>query len=193
MLEVKIPKEITEYREKIAFGLSVRQIVCISLAVTVSIGAYYFMTSLLEISGDIASYVVMFIAVPIMGAGFIRKNGLTFERYVALYFRHMFGNKKRAYKSSPIGDEIANKGAKNARFYKKEESEAGSVTKKDNQKGKIRESETVKTGKKDRKRKRKEALREIKAARKEYRAAEQAYKKSQKGTDAGFVTKNNSL
>ena len=39
-IEVKVPKEITEYQEKILFGLSIRQLLASTLAVVMTLGIY---------------------------------------------------------------------------------------------------------------------------------------------------------
>ena len=180
MLEVKVPKEISEYREKIAFGLSIRQLVCFIIAFIVGIGTHTLTTRLMSFSNEVASYIVIFLTIPVMAAGFIKKNGLVFEKYVFLYIRHLFGRKKRPYKTcSQSDDETVKRGIKNVKFYKDESDKEGehareTVKVKDR---KIREFETVKTRKKDVKRKRKAALREIKAARKELKKIKQVYKK----------------
>ena len=42
MIEIKIPKEITEYKEKILFGLTIRQCVCAVAALAVCVPLYIF-------------------------------------------------------------------------------------------------------------------------------------------------------
>ena len=45
-VEVRIPKEITEYQEKIMFGLSVRQLVCSLIAIVISVPSYIFLMNI---------------------------------------------------------------------------------------------------------------------------------------------------
>ena len=40
-MEIKIPKEIREYRESIFFGLTTRQFICSLLALGVAVGVYF--------------------------------------------------------------------------------------------------------------------------------------------------------
>ena len=70
-IEVRIPKEITEYKEKIIFGLSIRQLICFTFAITIGVGTYILVTKLSN--ADIASYVVIVEVMPIFAIGFIKK------------------------------------------------------------------------------------------------------------------------
>ena len=42
MIEIKIPKEITEYKEKFLFGLTIRQCVCAAAALAICVPLYIF-------------------------------------------------------------------------------------------------------------------------------------------------------
>ena len=94
-LEVKIPKEITEYREKLIFGLSIRQLFCVAIATILCTITYFVVRPF--IGSDLAGYLVLLEAMPIMGIGFLRINGFTFEKYVMLILKHMLGKQIRVY------------------------------------------------------------------------------------------------
>ena len=96
-LEVKIPKEINEYREKILFGLSIRQLICVAIAAILCTVTYFIVRPF--IGNDLAGYLVLLEAMPIMGVGFLRINGFSFERYVMIMLKHTFGQQMRAYKT----------------------------------------------------------------------------------------------
>jgi hypothetical protein len=103
-VEVRIPKEICEYTEKIIGGLSIRQLIAFTVAIISGVSSYfitrfYFGASL---AGDVCIIVVL----PIFAVGFIKKNGLTFEKYAALILRHKFGKNKRKYKTDLFIDMI---------------------------------------------------------------------------------------
>ena len=98
MLEVRIPKEITEYKEKILFGLSWRQLLCFAIAIGLGVVSYLLL--LPHIGADAASYIVIIEVIPVFAVGFVRKNGFTFEKYVAMILRHMFITRKRKYKTN---------------------------------------------------------------------------------------------
>ncbi len=101
MIEIKIPKEITEYKEKFLFGLTVRQCISIAAALGICIPLYIFGRGAL--GDDVTSWLVILIAVPVFGFGFIRYNGMTFERLVAVVFRQKFAEpQKRKYEEMPV-------------------------------------------------------------------------------------------
>lgn len=72
-VEVRIPKEITEYKEKILLGMSVRQLVCFSSAVIIAIGSYFLYTKLLGINNSTAGDIVLIEIIPLMMLGFFKK------------------------------------------------------------------------------------------------------------------------
>ncbi|MDR1150172.1 MAG: PrgI family protein [Clostridiales bacterium] len=96
-LEVKIPKEITEYREKIIFGMSIRQLICTLIAALISIITFFSIRK--YIGSDLAGYLVLVEAMPVMGIGFLRVNGFSFEKYLAIILSHLLSNQKRYYKA----------------------------------------------------------------------------------------------
>ena len=52
MLETRIPKEITDYREKLLLGLTTRQLVCVVIAVVMLALSYViFVVWLVDLSG----------------------------------------------------------------------------------------------------------------------------------------------
>lgn len=104
-IEVDIPVEIEDYEEKILFGLSLRQLLCLGGAVVLSIGSYFIATKIFGLSMNTASYLIILEALPLMCIGFIRKDGQPFEKYFGLFLRQKIGNNKLFYASSPnIGD-----------------------------------------------------------------------------------------
>lgn len=101
MIEIKIPKEITEYKEKFLFGLTVRQCVSIAAALGVAIPLYIFGKDYL--GADIAGWLVLLVVVPVFGFGFLKYNGMTFERLVAVIYRQKFAEpQKRKYEELPV-------------------------------------------------------------------------------------------
>ncbi|WP_084758037.1 PrgI family protein [Defluviitalea phaphyphila] len=161
-IEVRIPKEITEYKEKILFGLSIRQLACFSLAIVTGVGTYYFANK--SLGSDIASYIVILEVIPIFATGFVKKNNFTFEKYASIILKHSLRNNRRTYRTNLlIEEERSDRVAAGTKTKIK--------TKKTNKKR--REVEGFKVTKKGRKRKSKEAIKEIKAARQEYRKKKQ--------------------
>jgi hypothetical protein len=96
-LEVKIPKEINEYQEKIIFGMSIRQLICVSIAIVLCTATYFLAEPF--IGGDLAGYLVLAESMPIMGVGFVNVNGFSFEKYVMIVIRYYSSNRIRRYKT----------------------------------------------------------------------------------------------
>ena len=188
-IEVRIPKEIKEYKEKVIFGMSIRQLVCFSSAVVLSIGAYLLCTKVFNLTMDEASYAIILISIPIMALGFIKINGFTFEKFAALYIRHITGQQIRKYQTELLTDQIITadgmekKGGNYAWIFDKEKTGKGKsiIDRKTKIEDRtLREYEVSKSTKESRKRKRKTALRKIKAARKEYRSLKRRAQKNAK-------------
>ena len=79
-IEIKIPKEVTQHKETIFFGLSFRQFFCSVMAVLIAAGVYLLLHS--TIGKEPASWLCMICAAPFAVAGFFSYNGLTFERFI---------------------------------------------------------------------------------------------------------------
>lgn len=101
-IEVRVPKEITEYTEKIVFGLSLRQLLCLTIAVVLGVVSYVALTR--AVNEEIASYIVIIEALPLFAMGFVKKEGFPFEKYAALAVRHKFGTPKRKYQTELLID-----------------------------------------------------------------------------------------
>ena len=80
MIEIRIPKEIKNYREKLFFGLTLRQSICTAIALLICVPIYIFGNRFLP--QEAISWVVILIAVPLMFTGFFRYNDMAFEQFV---------------------------------------------------------------------------------------------------------------
>lgn len=80
MITVRIPKEIREYKEKLAFGLTARQLVASIIALVICVPLYLYGRKIL--GEDLTSWIVILVALPCAGIGFIKKNGMPFEKYM---------------------------------------------------------------------------------------------------------------
>ena len=69
-LSVKIPKEIREYQEKIIFGLSLRQLLCTSLAVILALATYWLGIYVFAYQRSVVEYLVIAQSIPLMAIGF---------------------------------------------------------------------------------------------------------------------------
>lgn len=101
MIEIKIPKEIKEYKEKFLFGLTIRQFASAAAALAVCVPLYIFGKEAL--GGDITGWLVMLVAAPILAFGFFRYNGLKFEDFLQLLYRQKWAEpQKRKYIDLPV-------------------------------------------------------------------------------------------
>ena len=100
MIEIRVPKEIKNYREKFFFGLTIRQCVCAAIALLICVPLYIFGGKFLP--QELISWLVIIIAAPLMLVGFFRYNDMTFEKFAVEWFYHQFAPQKRVYAYEPI-------------------------------------------------------------------------------------------
>lgn len=100
MIEVRIPKEITEYKEKLFFGLTVRKFVSLAIALLVCVPLFIFGREF--ISEDIISWIVILVAVPIMAFGWFNYHGMNFETFIKCVIKFYREPQKRPYKELNI-------------------------------------------------------------------------------------------
>ena len=99
MIEIRIPKEIKNYREKLFFGLTLRQCLCAGAALLISVPLYIFGNKILP--QEAVSWIVILVAVPLMLAGFFRYNDMMFEQFAVEFMFHNFTPQKRIYSFEP--------------------------------------------------------------------------------------------
>lgn len=101
MIEIKIPKEIRDYKETLFLGLNLRQIICLVIVFSINVPLYLFIKP--YIGDELASWVVMFTGVPLFLVGFIKFDGMPFEQYFKIMIRFNFiVPRKRKFKVENI-------------------------------------------------------------------------------------------
>ena len=101
MIEIKMPKEITEYKEKFLFGLTVRQ--CVSAVAALAICVPLFIFGKDYLGEDLVGWLVILIAVPIFAFGFFKYEGMPFEQFLLLLYRQKWAEpQKRKYEELPV-------------------------------------------------------------------------------------------
>ena len=101
MIEIKIPKEITEYKERFLFGLTIRQCVSAAAALAICVPLYLFGKDYL--GDDVVGWLVILIAVPIFAFGFFKYDGMPFEQFIAMLYRQKWVEpQKRKYEELPV-------------------------------------------------------------------------------------------
>ena len=84
-MQLKINKEIRDFKESIFFGLSMRQFIFSAFACGIAIFLYF--TFIDKLGMELTSWVCMIGALPFAAIGFITIQGMTFERFLIELFR----------------------------------------------------------------------------------------------------------
>lgn len=100
MIEVKIPAEIQEYKSKLIFGLSTRQVISIggALLVGVPLGVFGYD----YISSDILPWLIILSVVPFVGYGFFTFKDMKFEEFMKAFIMLNFFPQKRVYEDTDV-------------------------------------------------------------------------------------------
>ena len=95
MIEVRIPKEITDYEAKIFFGMSGRKLISFGIAVAISFILFFALRGVLSL--QMLGRIAIIIDTPIVAVGFLHKNGLTMEKWIPIILKHKLNNHKLTY------------------------------------------------------------------------------------------------
>ncbi len=87
-MEVKINKDIREFRESIFFGLTMRQFIFSICACVVAIVLYFLLKPFFGI--ETLSWVCILGATPFAVLGFITYNGMTAEKFIFAFIKSQF-------------------------------------------------------------------------------------------------------
>ncbi len=104
-VEVKVPKDIKEYKEKIIAGMNLKQLLCISIAAGVNVGLSLIFIGWLNLTLEIVSWLMILCSLPIVSFGWFKRNGLTFEVYVRHFLKYHFSAGVRKKKTTQAGEE----------------------------------------------------------------------------------------
>lgn len=105
MIERPIPKEIRDFKEKIVFGLTVRQLIATIITLIICVPTYVFGRP--YIGDELASWVCILVALPSVAVGFFKYNGMVFEHFLLAVFKYMFlVPTKRKYKTVTFFEEL---------------------------------------------------------------------------------------
>lgn len=117
-MEIKVNKEIKNYKESIFFGLSFRQFLCSALALGAAVGVYFGLRNFID--KETVSWLCIVCAAPIAVTGFFNYNGLNFEKFVwAVIKSEVLCSGIRLYKSRNIYHELFEEVKQNDRIFKK--------------------------------------------------------------------------
>lgn len=101
MITVRIPEEIRKYKEKLAFGMTARQLVFTILGLAICVPLYWFGKDF--IPEDILAWLVIIIAVPFIGIGWIHFNGMPMEKFIVVWMKfEVLYPRKRKFKTENV-------------------------------------------------------------------------------------------
>ena len=84
-MQIEINKEVSDYKETVFFGLTLRQCACSVLAIIVAIVLYFSLKPYL--GSELLSWVCMLGAAPFAAMGFFHYHGMTAEQFALNFIR----------------------------------------------------------------------------------------------------------
>ena len=97
---IKIPRDLNDLKEKVMFGLTKRQLICLGAAAVIAIPLYYYTYK--TMGTDEAVRVAGLAAAPAVFFGFYIKNGIPLEKMLKFFWEFMKKPKKMTYRSVNI-------------------------------------------------------------------------------------------
>ena len=97
---IKIPRDLNDLKEKVMFGLTKRQLICLGAAVAIALPTYYFIYK--SVGSTDAIRIAGFAAAPAVFFGFYIKNGIPLEKTLKFFKEFTQKPKKLTYKSVNI-------------------------------------------------------------------------------------------
>lgn len=106
MLEVKIPKEIKDYKEKLFLNLTVRQSISLVIGMLVIVPFFLFAVIKLKMNSEIVGWLAIIMGVPLFSIGFFNYRGMSMEKFLIQIIRTYFiCPTKRLYRKKNIMEE----------------------------------------------------------------------------------------
>lgn len=100
MLSVTVQKDINQYKEKIAFGLSARSLVCTLIGIVIGALVAVIGYTVFHIDVEYLSYAIMILVIPFFLYGFWQPMGMNFEQFLPYAISYYFKNNTLLYSSS---------------------------------------------------------------------------------------------
>ena len=105
MIEIEIPKDISKYEAKLVSSFTTRQVGCLIAAGALTIPTFLALKDVLP--RDLASLLILIIAVPFILVGWVKPYGMNFEQFVKTAFvSNVLSPKKRKYVTMNVYDYI---------------------------------------------------------------------------------------
>lgn len=99
MIKADVPQDVTEYKEQFFFGMNSRQLICSVLMIVLAV--LTFLVGSKFISTDILVYITIFEIAPLAAVGFLKYNGMGFEKIAATVMDFYVSNQRRRMEYLP--------------------------------------------------------------------------------------------
>ena len=99
MIKADVPQDVTEYKEQFFFGMNSRQLICSVLMIALAV--LTFLVGSKFISTDILVYITIFEISPLAAVGFLKYNGMGFEKIAATVAEFYISNQRRRMEYLP--------------------------------------------------------------------------------------------
>lgn len=107
MIKADVPQDVTEYKEQFFLGMTSRQIVCVVLMIVLAVGTFLIGKNF--VTTDILIYLIVFEVAPLAAIGFLKYNGMGFEKMIVQVADFYIGNQCRKISYLPEETEIHDK------------------------------------------------------------------------------------
>lgn len=104
MIKADVPQDVTEYKEQFFLGMTGRQIVCVVLMIALAVVTFLIGNNF--VTTDILTYLVVLEVAPLAAVGFLKYNGMGFEKIIVKVCDFYFGNQRRKISYLPEETEI---------------------------------------------------------------------------------------
>ncbi|MBS4749587.1 PrgI family protein [Carnobacteriaceae bacterium zg-ZUI78] len=101
-IEVTVLKDIQEYKEKIIFNMSLRQLLCSFIAVVLSIGTGLLFTFVFHWHISHTSYIIILLNIPVFYIGWFTKGNLNAETYFKIVRNWYLQKSIRLYQTTSL-------------------------------------------------------------------------------------------
>lgn len=99
MIKADVPQDVTEYKEQFFFGMNSRQLIYSVLMIAPVV--LTFLVGSKFISTDILVYITIFEIAPLAAVGFLKYNGMGFEKIAATVMDFYVSNQRRRMEYIP--------------------------------------------------------------------------------------------
>ncbi len=93
MIRADVPQDVREYKEQFFLGMTGRQILCVVLMLALAVGTFLVGKNFL--TTDILVYLIVLEVAPLAAVGFLKYNGMGFEKIIVQVADFYIGNQHR--------------------------------------------------------------------------------------------------